>query len=163
MPYLPQLYPERFDPGRLLTILDSTPAYRSRRRRLAAGDEYTPLGWQLLTAMAAHPKPPSRVRSRLRQLVLNRRHGAQILGGLSYLDPDWVIRHAGEVVQGGHYRPRVILVNLHNASQRERFSRALAKQPLRMRRRALAAIDERVTSPAERKRLRRLLEPAVVA
>lgn len=156
--FLPQLYPERFDPGRLLTILDRTPAYRARRRPSAAGAEYTPLGWQLVRAMAAHPRPPSRVRTRLRRLVMNRRHGAQILAGVTYLGPAWVIRHAGEVVQGEHYRPVVILMNLRNASQREQFIRALAKQPLRIQRRALSAIDEHVKSPTERGRLRRLLE-----
>jgi hypothetical protein len=94
---------------------------------------------------------------------MNRRRGAQILAGVTYLDPDWVIRHAGEVVQGEHYRPVVILMNLRNSRQREQFIRALAKQPLRIRRRALAAIDARVTPPTERKRLRRLLQPAVLA
>jgi hypothetical protein len=89
---------------------------------------------------------------------MNRRHGAQILAGVTYLGPAWVIRHAGEVVQGEHYRPVVILMNLRNASQREQFIRALAKQPLRIQRRALAAIDEHVKSPTEQRRLRRLLE-----
>jgi len=81
-----------------------------------------------------------------------------VLAGVASHDPDWVIKHAQEVVGDEPARLRIVLYRLKEPEQRERLVRALPQESPRLRQTMAAAVAENVKDPVEKQRLLSLLK-----
>lgn len=149
-------YAERFDPSELLTLLETNPGlYKDLP---ANQDPELDLDWTLLRAVAASPTKDPRVIERLREAVKDPAKGIWVLAGVASHDPDWVIKHAQEVVRDEPARARIVLYRLKEPEQRERLIRAVPRESPRLRQTMAAAVAENVKDPVEKQRLLSLLQ-----
>lgn len=150
-------YAENLDPARLLALLKEHPSMfigvKSAGTRKGSPD----LAWTLRQAIAGHTTRNPEVIRYLRDISRDPENGFRLLGGLALDDAEWIVNNAPEVVAGQTQRSRPILANLGSASLRERFIRALAKEPMTFRSELVGLIDGRVKDSAEKSRLKAIL------
>jgi hypothetical protein len=147
-------YPDRFDPRRVIQILDGN-------RDLFQGVKPTKgddpdLAWGILRAVSGHPSHDPAVIDPLRKAALDPEKGSMILGGLSIDDPEWVVDHAVELVAGDSIRAAAILINLDQPADRGRFVK-VAGSSAEARDAVVSAVEQHIKDPIERARLRQLI------
>jgi len=154
---LAQDYAEKMDPAELLQILErNQPLFEGIKPTDSRGDS-PDLAWGLIRAMTANTGHNSHVLARLRKAAFDTENGFSVLGGLAADDPEWIIAQARAVVSNDPVKARIILANLPEGQSRERFVKALAGEPASFRQELVRVIADKVTSPAERERLRSIL------
>lgn len=150
-------YAEKLDPARLLELLKQHPSMYVGVKPTGTRKGSPDLAWTLRQAIAGHTTGNPDVIEYLRDTSRDSENGFRILGGLALDDAEWIVKNAPEVVAGQTQRSRPILANLRSASLRERFTRALAKEPVTFRNELVGLIDARVKDSAEKERLKAIL------
>jgi hypothetical protein len=150
-------YTDNLDPARLLALLTGHPSMFVGVKPAGTRKGSPDLAWTLRQAIAGHTTGNPEVIKYLRETSRDPENGVRILGGLAIDDPEWIVKNAPEVVAGQTQRSRPILANLRSASLRERFIRALSKEPLEFRNQLVGLIDARLKDPAEKERLKAIL------
>jgi len=150
-------YAEQLDPTRLVALLKQHPSMYIGVKPAGTRKGSPDLAWTLRQAIAGHTKRNPEVIQYLRDISRDPENGLRILGGLALDDAEWIVKNAPEVVAGQTQRSRPILANLRSASLRERFIRALAKEPLTFRNELVGLIDAKVKDSAEKERLKAIL------
>jgi hypothetical protein len=154
---------ENIDPGRLLALLDAHPTlFNNVDPKRSPGSDFQgdDLAWGLLRAIAGHPTSNDKVLSRLRTAATDPQNGALVLAGLTVSDPGWVLGNLKELIDQEPRRASIVLNNLTDPKQRQRFAAAASQTSARGRAAALDAVKEKVKDPDERKRLQSLLTTA---
>jgi hypothetical protein len=150
-------YAEEIDPATLLALLKQHPSLYVGVDPAGTRKGSPDLAWTLRQAIAGHTENNPEVIQYLRDVSRDPTNGFTILGGLALDDAEWIIKNASEVVAGQTQRTRPILANLRSASLRERFVRALSKEPSTFRNDLIGLIDARVKESAEKEKLKAIL------
>jgi hypothetical protein len=150
-------YAESLNPASLLTLLKDHASMYVGVKPSGTRKGSPDLAWTLRQAMAGHTMRNPEVIQYLRDASRDLENGFRLLGGLAIDDSEWVINNAPEVVAGQNQRSRPILANLGSASKRQRFIRALAKEPETFRNELAGLIDSKVKDSAEREKLKAIL------
>ncbi len=150
-----ETFPSGFDGQALLRILDDKPSLFHGISPIAPG--FSDIHWELLRAIAGTRSQSKDVLERLRRSVTDPTNGQWLLAGLTRSDPDWVVRHAREVLAGQPLRVTTVLANLEDPERQERFVESLRDEPASFRKAAAANLDEVVSDAKQRERLTRLL------
>jgi hypothetical protein len=150
-------YTDNLDPAGLLALLKQHPSMYIGVKPAGTRKGSPDLAWTLRQAIAGHTTGNRAVIEYLRDTSRDPENGVRILGGLALDDAEWIVENAPEVVAGQTQRSRPILANLRSASLRERFIRALAKEPMTFRTELAGLIDARVKDSVEKERLKAIL------
>jgi hypothetical protein len=150
-------YAEQIDPAALLALLKKHPSMYVGVKPSGTRKGSPDLAWTLRQAIAGHTAHNADAIQYLRDVSRDPENGFRLLGGLALDDSEWVIENAAEVVAGQTQRTRPILANLPSASKRERFIRALAKEPDAFRNELAGLIDSKVKDLTEREKLKGIL------
>jgi HEAT repeat protein len=151
-------YADKVNAETLLQALNDHPSLYEGVKAINLPQSYMPdLGWGLIQAMNANPRPGARVIARLRRAAEDPVNGFRVFGGLAAHDPDWLIEHATALVSHQPVRARIILGNLKTPKRREQFIRALANEPASFRQELAGVIADKVQNNDERDRLNALL------
>ncbi len=123
-----QEFPRDFDPSVILKILEENARLYQGVGANHFGRKQPDLAWALLRGLAAIASTNADVRNRLRSAMQDRTNGTEVLAGVVANDKEWVICHPVETIQADPTRAWIALLNLGDATSRERFTRAVPQE-----------------------------------
>ena len=152
---LAQAFAAEFQSSDLLGVFDS---FHKAHMGVGKSPADQALTWRLLRAIAGSENWTPQVKERIRSAALDPQNGLSVLAGLVNHDPDWVIEHAQEIIQGQLARAEVILFRMKDQVLRERLVRAIPRESPSLSQLMALAVSKEISDETEKGRLLKFLK-----